>query len=69
MVKFSMTVNEAAEYTSVGRNTLRSLIKANKLPSIMVGSKELLIVEDLEKFLRKNRGQDLLDIDALQPVE
>ncbi len=68
MNKFSMTVNEAAKYTSVGGNTIRKLIKENKLPSITIGSKELIIVKDLEQFLSMNRGHNLLNTGELQPI-
>ena len=68
MNKFSITVSEAAEYTGVGRNTLRNLIKIDKLPSIMIGTKELIIVKDLERFLTVNRGHNLLDTDELRPL-
>lgn len=66
--KYCMTVPEAAEYVSVGRQTLRNLLKENVIPSIMIGQRELVLVNDLEKFMSINRGMDLLNTAELRPV-
>lgn len=68
MTKYCLTINEAAEYVNVGRHTLRNLIREKKLPCITVGTRELIIVKDLELFLSLNRGQDLLNTAELRPV-
>lgn len=34
--KFGLTVDEAAAYTGIGRNTLRMLIRHGKLPVLLV---------------------------------
>ena len=38
--KFGLTVDEAAAYTGIGRNTLRMLIKHRKLPVLFVAQSE-----------------------------
>ena len=40
--KLALTVNEASEYTGIGRNTLRDLIRWDKLPVIRVGNKAVI---------------------------
>ena len=46
--KKALTVNEASEYTGIGRNNLRKLI--NKI---------LIRSEVLDQFLKKNEGHNL----------
>lgn len=55
----ALTVNEASEYTGIGRNNLRTLIAWQKLPAIRVGKKILVRTEALDRFLRENEGHDL----------
>ena len=57
--KLALTVNEASEYTGIGRNTLRDLIRWDKLPVIRVGNKAVIRREDLDRFLLVNRNNDL----------
>ena len=57
--KLALTVNEASEYTGIGRNTLRDLIRWDKLPVIRVGNKVVIRRDDLDRFLSKNRNNDL----------
>ena len=57
--KQSLTVNEAAEYAGIGRNTLRMLINWDAFPVIRIGNKIVIRVETLERFLRENEGNDL----------
>lgn len=66
--KFGLTVDEAALYTGVGRNTLRSLIKNQKLPSLLIGRKNVIRTDALEEFLTVNQGINLLDFENVKAV-
>ena len=57
--KTALTVNEASEYTGIGRNNLRKLIAWQKIPVIRIGNKILIRSEDLDQFLNKNEGNIL----------
>ena len=57
--KLALSVNEASEYTGIGRNTLRDLIRWDKLPVIRVGNKAVIRRDDLDRFLLVNRNNDL----------
>ncbi|MGO5053911.1 helix-turn-helix domain-containing protein [Lachnospiraceae bacterium LCP25S3_G4] len=43
-----------ALYTGIGKNTLRSLIKNNKLPALLIGRKNVIRIAVLEEFLALN---------------
>lgn len=66
--KFGLTVDEAAVYTGIGRNTLRSLIKNNKLPALLIGRKNIIRTDVLEQFLEVNQGVNLLDFEKVKSV-
>ena len=51
--KKALTVNEASEYTGIGRNNLRKLI------TWQIGNKILIRSEVLDQFLKKNEGHNL----------
>lgn len=57
--KIALTIIEASEYTGIGRNTLRDLIRWDKLPAIRVGNKVVIKRDDLDRFLSENRNNDL----------
>ena len=38
-MKIALSIEEAADYTGIGRNTLRDLVKWKKLPVLQVGRK------------------------------
>ena len=57
--KAMLTVNEAAEYSGIGRNTLRILIRWDKFPVIKIGTKTIIRTETLDKFLSANEGKNL----------
>ena len=40
-MKFALSIEEAADYTGIGRNTLRDMVKWKKLPVLQVGRKVL----------------------------
>ena len=59
--KIAMTIEEASEYTGVGRNTMRNLVEWGKLPVLKVGRKVLIKSDILEKFMEVNEGKNLRD--------
>lgn len=52
--KIAMTIEEASEYTGIGRNTMRNLVEWGKLPVLKVGRKVLIKSDILEKFMEVN---------------
>lgn len=67
-MKIALSIEEAADYTGVGRNTLRKLVEWNKLPVIRVGRKVLIKSDILEKFMEVNEGKDLRDKNDVKAV-
>lgn len=59
MDKQALSVNEAAQYSGIGRNTLRLLIAWEKFPIIKIGNKIIIRTETLDKFLSANEGKNL----------
>ena len=57
--KIMLTINEASEYTGIGRNTLRTLIHWDLIPVIKIGKKTLIRAEMLDKFIKLNEGKNL----------
>lgn len=57
--KVALTVNEASEYTGIGRNSLRTLISWEVLPVLRVGRKILIRKEVLDVFVSVNEGKNL----------
>ena len=64
----ALKVEEAAVITGIGRNTMRDLIKARKLPILYVGRKHLIRIDALNEFMKLNEGVDLRDIDSVKAV-
>ena len=62
MQKHALTVNEAAEYSGIGRNTLRDLIRWGKISLIQIGNKTIIRTETLDLFLIANEGKNLRNI-------
>lgn len=50
-MKIALSIEEAADYTGIGRNTLRNLVEWEKLPVLKVGRKVLIKSDILEKLL------------------
>ncbi len=50
-IKIALSIEEAADYTGIGRNTLRDLIKWKKLPVLQVGRKVLIKTDILEQLM------------------
>ncbi|MBO9168428.1 helix-turn-helix domain-containing protein [Rhizobium sp. L245/93] len=52
MSKISMTMNEAVEYSGIGRSTLYDLIKEGKLTPKKLGTRTLILTEELDAYVR-----------------
>lgn len=57
--KAGFTINEASDYTGIGRNTMRNLIAWGKLPVLKVGRKVIIRRDMLETFMEINQGMNL----------
>ncbi|MEZ3445045.1 MAG: helix-turn-helix domain-containing protein [Lachnospiraceae bacterium] len=66
--KIAMTIEEASEYTGIGRNTMRNLVEWAKLPVLKVGRKVLIKSDILEKFMEVNEGKNLRDKSDVKAV-
>ena len=67
-VKIALTIEEAAAYTGIGRNTMRSLVEWGKLPVLRVGRKVLIKSDILERFMELNEGKNLRDKSEVKAV-
>ena len=68
-VKMGLTIEEAAECTGIGRNTMRKLVEWGKLPVLKVGRKTIIRRDTLERFLTVNEGRNRLKPDDVRRVE
>lgn len=59
--KMGLTIEEAAEMTGIGRNTMRKLVDWGKLPVLKVGRKTIIRRDTLVNFLTVNQGRNLLN--------
>ena len=59
--KMGLTIEEAAEMTGIGRNTMRKLVDWGKLPVLKAGRKTIIRRDTLENFLPVNQGRNLLN--------
>ena len=66
--KIALSIEDAADYTGIGRNTLRKLVEWEKLPVLKVGRKVLIKTDMLEKFMEVNEGRDLRDKTSVKAV-
>ena len=66
--KIALSIEEAADYTGIGRNTLRKLVEWKKLPVLKVGRKVLIKTDILEKFIEVNEGCDPRDKGSVKTV-
>lgn len=69
MDKIGLTVEEAAEYTGIGRDTLRRLIAWGKLPVLRIGRKSIIRTDVLNQFMMANQGIDLLEREQVRTVK
>ncbi len=67
--KMGMTIEEAAEFTGIGRNTMRKLVEWDKLPVLKVGRKNIIRTDTLERFMTVNQGKNLLNREEVRKVE
>lgn len=67
-MKIALSIEEAADYTGIGRNTLRNLVEWGKLPVLKVGRKVLIKSDILEKFMEVNEGKNLRDKNDVKSV-
>jgi len=59
--KMGLTIEEAAEMSGIGRNTMRKLVDWGKLPVLKVGRKTIIRRDVLENFMTVNQGRNLLN--------
>ena len=59
VVKLGITIDEAAEISGIGRNTMRKLVEWDKLPVLKVGRKTIIRTDALEEFRCVNQGRNL----------
>ena len=67
-MKIALSIEEAADYTGIGRNTLRNLVEWKKIPVLRVGRKVLIKTDILETFMEVNEGRDLRDKNTVKAV-
>ena len=67
-MKIALSIEEAADYTGIGRKTLRNLVEWGKLPVLKVGRKVLIKSDILEKFMEVNEGKNLRDKNDVKSV-
>ena len=53
--KIALSIEEAADYTGIGRNTLRKLVEWKKLPVLKVGRKVLIKTDMLPYAVNTHR--------------
>ena len=58
-IKMGLTIEEAAEMSGIGRNTMRKLVDWGKLPVLKVGRKTIIRRDTLERFMTVNQGRNL----------
>ena len=59
--RIGLTVEEAAAYTGIGRNTLRQLVSWGKIPVLKIGRKMIIRADVIDRFMEINQGVDLLN--------
>ena len=67
--KMGLTIEEAAETTGIGRNTMRKLVEWGKLPVLKVGRKTIIRKDALERFMEVNQGRNLLVQNDVRKIE
>ena len=67
--KIALRVEEVADYTGIGRNTMRKLISWGKLPVLLVGRKKIIRSDTLDRFMTANQGRNLLNQSEVRKVE
>ena len=69
IIKMGMTIEEAAEISGIGRNTMRKLVDWGKLPVLKVGRKTIIRSDTLERFMTVNQGRNLRNQSDVRKVD
>ena len=69
IIKMGMTIEEAAEVSGIGRNTMRKLVDWGKLPVLKVGRKTIIRSDTLERFMTVNQGRNLRNQSDVRKVD
>ena len=69
MDKYGLTIEEAASYTGIGRDTLRKLAEWEKFPVLRIGRKSIVLTSTIERFMQENQGVDLLEREQVRAVK
>ena len=69
VAKIGMTIEEAAEVSGIGRNTMRTLVDWGKLPVLKVGRKTIIRSDTLERFMTVNQGRNLRNQSDVRKVD
>ena len=69
VVKLGVTIDEAAEISGIGRNTMRKLVDWDKLPVPKIGRKTIIRTDTLEQFMSANQGRNLRCRNDVRRVE
>ncbi len=67
--KMGLTIEEAAETTGIGRNTMRKLVDWGKLPVLKVGRKTIISKDALERLMEVNQGRNILVKNDVRKIE
>lgn len=63
--KIGLTIEEAADYTGIGRNTMRKLVEWEKM---RIGRRYIIRIDVIHKFMEANQGVDLLVREQIRAV-
>ena len=66
--KIGLTIEEAADYTGIGRNTMRKLVEWEKIPVLRIGRRYIIRIDVIHKFMEANQGADLLVREQVRAV-
>ena len=59
--RIGLTIEEAAAYSGIGRNTIRQLVGWGKIPVLKIGRKMIVRADVIDRFMEVNQDVDLLD--------
>ena len=67
--RIGLTIDEAAEYTGIGRNTLRRLVGWGKIPVLRIGRTTIIRADVMDYFMQLNQGRDLLECEQVRAAD
>ena len=67
--RIGLTVEEAAAYTGIGRNTIRQLVGWGKIPVLRIGRKTIIRADVMDYFMQLNQGRDLLECEQVRAAD